>query len=203
MHAVGDNSYTQNPEILHIAKLLTGQIKETKNVYRFAASEDVTVGQNDRRSEQNVNRSMPDSILSHDSKRSSSKGQNRNTDGKKNFTTKEGIDIYVYSGSILQLDVDCIVNSANERLGHGAGVSAVIARAAGYKLEEEGKEYIERYGPIPVGECCHSTAGRLPYKYVIHTVGPRWSNSMTLKEQEQCKKELQSAIESFFMRLIF
>ncbi|KAJ8320933.1 hypothetical protein KUTeg_002520 [Tegillarca granosa] len=55
-------------------------------------------------------------------------------------------------GSILQLDVDCIVNSANERLGHGAGVSAVIARAAGYKLEEEGKEYIERYGPIPVGE---------------------------------------------------
>ncbi|KAJ8305234.1 hypothetical protein KUTeg_017215 [Tegillarca granosa] len=127
-----------------------------------------------------------------------SKQQNRNTDEKKKFTTKEKIDIYVYSESILQLDVDCIVNEANERLGHRAGVAAVIASAAGYELEQEGKEYIERYGPIPVGECCHTTAGRLPYKYVIHTVGPRWSNSMTLKEQKQCKKELQSAIESCF-----
>ncbi|KAJ8320935.1 hypothetical protein KUTeg_002522 [Tegillarca granosa] len=132
-----------------------------------------------------------------------SKQQNRNTDEKKKFTTKEEIDIYVYSESILQLDVDCIVNAANERLGHGAGVAAVIARGAGYKLEEEGKDYIEQYGPIPVGECCHTTAGKLPYKYVIHTVGPRWGNSMTLKEQERCKKELQSAIESCFYEADF
>ncbi|KAJ8313475.1 hypothetical protein KUTeg_008972 [Tegillarca granosa] len=203
LHAVGDYNYTLKQTLSHRAKLLTGQIKETKRGRRFAAGEDISVGQNDGHSGQDEYRSIPSSLPSHDSMRSSTRGQNRSTDEKKKFTTKEGIDIYVYSESILQLDVDCIVNAANERLGHGAGVAAVIARGAGYKLEEEGKEYIEQYGPIPVGECCHTTAGKLPYKYVIHTVGPRWNNSMAFKEQEQCKKELQSAIESCFYEADF
>ena len=108
------------------------------------------------------------------------------------FKTAEGIEVQVYVGSILNLNVDCIVNAANENLSHGAGVAYVISRAAGYDMDKEGREYLRKYGPIPVGECCSTTAGDLTrYSCVIHTVGPRWND---YNNKGQCRDVLRKSV---------
>ena len=116
------------------------------------------------------------------------------------YNTAEGISVYVYAANILKLPVDCIVNAANDTLMHGGGVAAVIANAAGSMLTEEGNRHVQRNGKIPVGKACTTTAGDLPYHYVIHAVGPRWHDFTphTLKDVKRCESLLQNAILSSF-----
>jgi O-acetyl-ADP-ribose deacetylase (regulator of RNase III) len=66
------------------------------------------------------------------------------------------------------------VNAANGHLAHGGGVAALIARAAGAALQEESRRLVEAIGPVPAGSAVVTTAGRLPFKGVIHAVGPRY-----------------------------
>ena len=66
------------------------------------------------------------------------------------------------------------MNAANGHLAHGGGVAAIISRAAGPKLQEESDLLVERNGPLPTGSAAVTTAGRLPFKGVIHAVGPRF-----------------------------
>ncbi|MBI3037564.1 macro domain-containing protein [bacterium] len=68
--------------------------------------------------------------------------------------------------------VDCIVNAANGGLSHGGGIAAQISIAAGEALEIEGSEYVKKKGMIPTGEAVVTSAGKLPFKGVIHAVGP-------------------------------
>jgi O-acetyl-ADP-ribose deacetylase (regulator of RNase III) len=79
----------------------------------------------------------------------------------------------VVVGDLLAEDTDCIINAANGRLAHGGGVAAAIARAAGPSLVEEGDRLVKKNGPIPTGGSVVTTAGDLPFKGVIHAVGPR------------------------------
>lgn len=74
---------------------------------------------------------------------------------------------------LLYEPVDCIVNAANGGLSHGGGVAAAIEQAAGPRLTAEGNAIIRKQGRIPVGEAVVTTAGNLPFKGVIHAVGPR------------------------------
>jgi O-acetyl-ADP-ribose deacetylase (regulator of RNase III) len=78
----------------------------------------------------------------------------------------------VVTGDLLSEPVDAIVNAANGHLAHGGGVAAAIARAAGPALAEEGDRIVSSQGAIEVGEAVVTTAGRLPFKGVIHAVGP-------------------------------
>lgn len=75
-------------------------------------------------------------------------------------------------GNLLEEPVEAIVNAANGNLAHGGGVAAAIARAAGPELDEEGKAFVRKHGPVPVGSAAVTTAGKLPFKGVIHAVGP-------------------------------
>ncbi len=77
-------------------------------------------------------------------------------------------------GDLLAEPVDAIVNAANGRLAHGGGVAAAIARAAGPALETEGSRIVEQQGEIPVGGAVVTGAGALPFKAVVHAVGPRF-----------------------------
>jgi O-acetyl-ADP-ribose deacetylase len=77
-------------------------------------------------------------------------------------------------GDLLVEPVDAIVNAANGRLAHGGGVAAAIARAAGPELEKEGFRIVEERGEIPVGGAVVTCAGALPFKAVVHAVGPRF-----------------------------
>jgi O-acetyl-ADP-ribose deacetylase len=79
----------------------------------------------------------------------------------------------VVRGNLLEQPVDAIVNAANGHLAHGGGVAGIIARAAGPELQKESDLLVQKQGPFPTGSAVVTTAGRLPFKGVIHAVGPR------------------------------
>lgn len=76
-------------------------------------------------------------------------------------------------GNLLDEPVDAIVNAANGHLAHGGGVAGIISRAAGPALQLESDLLVQRNGTFPTGSAIVTTAGRLPFKGVIHAVGPR------------------------------
>ncbi len=87
-----------------------------------------------------------------------------------NLPENPGVKIILKKGDITEEEVDAIVNAANSRLQHGGGVAGAIVRKGGWIIQEESN----KIGYVPVGECAITTAGNLPAKKVIHTVGPRW-----------------------------
>ena len=106
-----------------------------------------------------------------------------------------GMTVSVYKESIVAVkDVDAIVNAANEQMAHGGGVAYYISRAAGKAMDYEGKTYVVKYGPVPVGKNCITTAGKLPYKGIIHAVGPQWADY--IGNESDCAKDLYLTIKN-------
>jgi O-acetyl-ADP-ribose deacetylase (regulator of RNase III) len=77
-------------------------------------------------------------------------------------------------GDITREAVDAVVNAANSTLLGGGGVDGAIHRAGGPAILEECREIRRTLYPegLPAGEAVMTTAGLLPARHVIHTVGP-------------------------------
>jgi O-acetyl-ADP-ribose deacetylase len=84
--------------------------------------------------------------------------------------------IEVVRGDITQLDVDAIVNAANERMLGGGGVDGAIHRAAGHQLYEACLAVPEVRPDVrcPTGQSRITPGFNLRARYVIHTAGPVW-----------------------------
>lgn len=80
----------------------------------------------------------------------------------------------VIQGDITKVKVDAIVNAANSSLLGGGGVDGAIHRAGGRQILDACMQIRARQGGCPTGEAVITTAGNLPARFVIHTVGPVW-----------------------------
>ena len=94
-------------------------------------------------------------------------------------------------GNLLEEPVDAIVNAANGHLAHGGGVAGIISRVAGPQLQAECDLLIKKTGVLPTGSAVVTTAGKLPFKGVIHAVGPRYGDG------DEEKKLVQALTAAF------
>ncbi|MET8775227.1 O-acetyl-ADP-ribose deacetylase [Nocardia sp. NPDC004654] len=80
-------------------------------------------------------------------------------------------------GDITEQAVDAVVNAANSSLLGGGGVDGAIHRKGGPEILSECRDLrASHYGKgLSTGQAVATTAGRLPARWVVHTVGPVWS----------------------------
>jgi O-acetyl-ADP-ribose deacetylase (regulator of RNase III) len=84
--------------------------------------------------------------------------------------------IRLLHGDITKVAAGAIVNAANSSLLGGGGVDGAIHRVGGSTILTECQEIRNRQGGCKVGNAVITKAGNLPADYVIHTVGPYWSD---------------------------
>ncbi len=99
--------------------------------------------------------------------------------------------IELIKGDITKIETDAIVNAANSSLLGGGGVDGAIHRAGGKQILEECIQIRNQQGKCNTGEAVVTTAGNLPAKYVIHTVGPVWNG-----DEEKCSKLLANCYKN-------
>ena len=108
-------------------------------------------------------------------KRRDARGENETSYQRLSIVLGNKVKLSLYQGDITDELVDAIVNAANERLQHGAGVAGAIVRKGGRNIQAESNQLIKRYGPLDVGGAAFTSGGNLSCRYVIHTVGPEWN----------------------------
>jgi len=107
--------------------------------------------------------------------------------------------IEILRGDITKISVDVIVNAANNSLLGGGGVDGAIHKAGGPKILEECKKIRDMQGGCETGEAVITTAGNLPARYVVHTVGPIWYGGIKGEEEKlrNCyRNSLKLAVEN-------
>lgn len=97
----------------------------------------------------------------------------------------------IVRSDIARLDVDAVVNAANEGLIAGGGVCGAIFSAAGY---EQLQEACRRIAPCPTGSAMVTWGFDLPARWIIHAVGPRWIDGRH-GEESLLRRAYRSALD--------
>ena len=95
------------------------------------------------------------------------------------FQTPQGKMIKVFKDNICDRNVDVIVNAANTKLQHLSSVSKAILDAGGEAIQHECDDFIIQQGSVLEGQVVVTSAGKMPFKKVVHAVGPSWRKEAT------------------------
>jgi O-acetyl-ADP-ribose deacetylase (regulator of RNase III) len=113
--------------------------------------------------------------------------------------------VELVTGDLLNQDVEAIVNAWNRNiipwwLLLPQGVSGAIKKRAGYQPFRE----VAKFGPIPLGGAVLTSAGRLPFKGIIHVAGiSMWWRSSEYSIRESCRNAIRIAREHSFASIAF
>ncbi len=102
------------------------------------------------------------------------------------------MELHIRPGDITTIEADAIVNAANSTLLGGGGVDGAIHRRGGTEILAACRELRATSLPdgLPAGQAVATTAGRLPARWVIHTVGPVWARTIDKTATlESCYRE--------------
>lgn len=114
-------------------------------------------------------------------------------------------NLTLVQGDITEQDVDAVVNAANSTLLGGGGVDGAIHRKGGPDILSECRALRAGHygGGLPAGQAVATTAGRLPARWVIHTVGPVWSGEEDRSELlASCHRESLRAARELGARTV-
>lgn len=102
-------------------------------------------------------------------------------------------NIEVVRGSVVNIEVEAIVNAANAELLRGGGVCGAIFTQAGYELDKE----CNQIGRCNTGEAVITNGYNLKANYVIHTVAPQWYdyNISTQRKEELLRNCYKNSFE--------
>lgn len=98
---------------------------------------------------------------------------------------QNGSVVVLVQGDITLAEVDAIVNPANQLLQHGGGLAGLLSRKAGPVLQKESNIWVEEHGPVTHENPAYTSAGKLPFKTIIHAVGPVWGSGDEKQKLEQ------------------
>lgn len=99
-----------------------------------------------------------------------------------NFQLLLNNNIEIVKDNLTEMNVDAIINAANNKLLRGSGLCGAIFQKAGYELDKECNEI----GSCDTGNAVITKGYELKAKYIIHTVAPRWY--MIIPEEEKIKQ---------------
>ena len=106
------------------------------------------------------------------------------------YRSENGVCISLRYGDITAVEVDAIVNPANEFLSHLAGLAKLIVQRGGLEIERESDTLMRKrgYQALHIGDAVPTVAGNLPCKFVIHAVGPEWVKHSHTENMKLLKK---------------
>ena len=110
-------------------------------------------------------------------------------ENNKNETRRAVLNrITIIRGDLTTQSTDAIVNAANSSLKGGGGVDGAIHSAGGPQILEECRKIISKIGRLSAGQAVITSGGKLPAKYVIHTVGPVYNESANIGKLSETLK---------------
>ncbi|XP_026129260.1 poly [ADP-ribose] polymerase 14-like isoform X1 [Carassius auratus] len=111
-----------------------------------------------------------------------------------------GLTVTVRKADICKISVDAVVNASNEDLKHTGGVALALLQAAGPSLQQICDQHIKVNGPLKPGDAFITDAGRLPCKYVVHAVGPRFSDSDRRTTVQRLRRAVRESLNQASMK---
>jgi O-acetyl-ADP-ribose deacetylase (regulator of RNase III) len=84
--------------------------------------------------------------------------------------------VQLVKGDITLSNTDVVVNPANNHLMHGGGLAGLLSKKAGPALQQESRTWVKEHGPVTHDSPAYTGAGELPFRYIIHAVGPVWGS---------------------------
>ena len=107
------------------------------------------------------------------------------------------VTVVIKNGDLLTEKVQAIVNASNSEMAHSAGVAKIIRQQAGEKIDKEGKLWLNQNGKIRLTHNAVTSAGSLPFSYIIHAVGPKKN---FYKDENECIELLIQTFINCFSR---